>query len=425
MADYEISNLTISNGRLVIGDKVTVGFTLKNSLGSGYTIKYVTFWLNAKESGASSYAIPVVRLAYNEAVSLANGKSKSFEYSATIEEKLYLSLTALTNALNASASVRALPLAVSATIQYTYSGTQYGVGGTHEISNAYIMRSRCNPTISAFSLERAASGVANDEGENVLTTLKLAMADTGEVSNMSLKAYYAQGDTATDSDSGIDLTSDISTLLTGVTDNSTLISGTFSNGSDWDFLLVFGDSYESVSVHSALFRSFANMHLSGASTGGVCFGGFGTSTEGNPKTESYFPVYLYGGIANLGLQWTELTPTNGSTPAEYGGGTLKCCAIDNLRIIQGSVLVKPGSETIVIAELPSVEDWAPDVGVFSINACSGARIARIVVGGANEENAGKLCLSWVRNLSDGSVYTSAAIWVQCSIQYWMPVGDYG
>ena len=46
-------------------------------------------------------------------------------------------------------------------------------------------------------------------------------------------------------------------------------------------------------------------------------------------------------------------------------------------------------------------------------------MARIAVGGADDAYAGKLCLSWVKNLSDGSSYTAAAIWVQCSIEYWV------
>lgn len=118
--------------------------------------------------------------------------------------------------------------------------------------------------------------------------------------------------------------------------------------------------------------------------------------------------------------FTALPPETGSTPAEYGGGELRCMAEGSRRIIVGSLLVRPGSETIVLAQLP--DGYTPVSGVFAVNACGGARIARVMVGGEGEENAGKLCLSWVRNLSDGSLYTGGEIWVQCSIEYYVAGG---
>ena len=86
-------------------------------------------------------------------------------------------------------------------------------------------------------------------------------------------------------------------------------------------------------------------------------------------------------------------------------------------MVDGSLLVKPGSDKVVLATLP--EGYTPAKNVFSLNACSGGRVARIAVGGAGDTNAGKLCLEWVKNLSDGANYTSAEIWVQCSIYYWV------
>ena len=57
--------------------------------------------------------------------------------------------------------------------------------------------------------------------------------------------------------------------------------------------------------------------------------------------------------------------------------------------------------------------------VYAMNACSGSRIARIAVSGTSEATAGQLVLHWVKNLTDGSSYTSAAIWIQCSMMYWV------
>lgn len=293
MANFEISNISISGNRLVIGDTVTVAFTFKNTLGSGCTIKELTFRVYAKETGTDNFKIPVTVLAFNEAVSIANGKSKSFEYTTTIA-----SADRLIAALNADASIRALPVALDVSAQYTENKVQYGATSAFELVDTYIMRSRCTPTIDIFELQRAINGNPSDEGENVLATLKLGMADANEASNMRLALYYFQGEEL-DLDSYIDLTGSIGTLLNGVNGSADLITATFGNGFDWNFILTFGDAYEAVEAPAAIFRAFANMHLSGASTGGACFGGFGTSTEGNPKLESYFPVYPYKGIKGV------------------------------------------------------------------------------------------------------------------------------
>ena len=137
----------------------------------------------------------------------------------------------------------------------------------------------------------------------------------------------------------------------------------------------------------------------------------------NLPAHFHAPMSLEGGIERLGSGWTYLSPAAGSTPAEYGGGALRCRAMEKLRVVDGSLLVKPGSDKVVLATLP--EGYTPTKNVFSLNACSGGRVARVAVGGARDTNAGKLCLEWVKNLSDGANYTSAAIWVQCSIDYWV------
>lgn len=214
----------------------------------------------------------------------------------------------------------------------------------------------------------------------------------------------------------LDLTGRLDDLLEGVENDAELVPGIFSNGVDWSFLLVFGDAYERTTAACSVFRAFANLHLSGCPTGGACFGGFGTSVSGNPKLESHYPVYLYGGIRKLGGGWRELIPLTGSTPAEYGGGILRCRKIEDKCIVAGSLLVKPQSSAVALAQLP--EGFMPESSVFSLNACNGGRIARIAVHGPDDEYPACLVLDWVKNLSNGDNYTSAEIWVQCSIEYW-------
>lgn len=176
-------------------------------------------------------------------------------------------------------------------------------------------------------------------------------------------------------------------------------------------------------------RSFVNVHLAGTKGGGVCLGGYSSADASTPKFESYYSAYLYSGVEQIGEKnaegslWTEFAESslqNGATtPAAYGC-SLRMRKIEGKCIIRGSVMIKPGSGTIVIANLP--EGYKPMHSAYKLAACQGARIARIAVYGAsdsNSENYGKLVLEWVRDLSDGDLYTSAAIWVDCSIEYWV------
>lgn len=165
-----------------------------------------------------------------------------------------------------------------------------------------IQYMRYNPTINSFGMVRSTDGIEDDEGEEVLTTLLVSLTDGYDISETSMLLYYRETyDVSTSQYDGyISLTSSVSSALQGITDSSTLISKSFSNGSDWNFLLCFTGYGETTEAKFTLDRSFANLHLAGLKNGGISFGGFGSSTEDKPKFESYYPSYLYGGIATLG-----------------------------------------------------------------------------------------------------------------------------
>lgn len=68
------------------------------------------------------------------------------------------------------------------------------------------------------------------------------------------------------------------------------------------FRLRFFNEYETgTTVTATVPVVFANFHLAGCKTGGASFGGFSTSTEGNPLFECRYPAYFYGGIAEGGI----------------------------------------------------------------------------------------------------------------------------
>lgn len=275
------------------------------------------------------------------------------------------------------------------------------------------------PAISTFTLMRSNDGLTEDQlSSSVYAKIQLSMNNTAGLDAgaklilaYSLDAEFASGVTMLTLASG-------RTQLTPYFNLSvTKISGTFSVGSTYYFRLVFSAGEEvSTPKDASVSMAYTPIHIP-KTNAGIAFGMYSNATASDRRCEINYPIYAYEDFKRIGDGWTNLTPLTGSTPGEYGGGVLRCRAIEDKRIIDGSMLVKAGADTIVLANLPS--GYTPKKGVFSLNACSGARVARIAVGGTGETNAGKLALSWIKNLSDGSNYTAEAIWVQCSIEYWV------
>lgn len=291
-------------------------------------------------------------------------------------------------------------------------------GSRYEIANPVTyLNMRYLPTIAEFSMERASGGIANDEGENLLTTLRLSIADGADAGDMRLKLYYAQDAVPTTASSCVDLTDHISSLLTGVTNSASLILNTFSNGSDWNFMLVFGDNYETTTARFSISRSFANVHMSGCKTGGICCGGFSSATEGNPKFESYYPIFAYGGIEPIETIYPSVN-SGVSTPGDYGG-TLVFRRIGKLVIVSGSIKLTSAASTKVICDLP--DNCIPRNSHYYIGAMTGSQIARLAVYGSaeNSGNPGTLTLEWVKKTSSTSNVSATQSWIDCSTVYWV------
>lgn len=312
------------------------------------------------------------------------------------------------------------------------------------------------PSISNFELFRTNSnGVKSDTGEylSYLADIKIQKMGTSGSGTMKLIYYDSSaltGGTEKNTESNITAsTVSVTVSKTAATDLPIGSAGYYRLRFTYTGVLDnlrYMETVETPAIYIP--RVFANVHLAKYQTGGVAFGGFSTSTLGNPKFESHYPARLYGNIAQIGgtpesdnvwryleedLDATAVANSSLSTPGRYdgieaGGGTLRCRAIENKRIIAGSIMVKATKDDLIIADLTEAvgtTEWAPSSNVFSINACQGARIARIGIGGRGSVNSGgeslegKLFLSWVRKLSDGEVYRSEPIWVQCSIEYWI------
>ena len=72
----------------------------------------------------------------------------------------------------------------------------------------------------------------------------------------------------------------------------------FEPGEYYKITISVGDTKAPNMFVSYIERAYANMHFSGASTGGVAFGMFSTATQGTPKFECAYPAYFYAGFSD-------------------------------------------------------------------------------------------------------------------------------
>lgn len=73
----------------------------------------------------------------------------------------------------------------------------------------------------------------------------------------------------------------------------------FSVNNSYTLKFYIGDEYDVYQNTVYIERAFANMHLAGAANGGVSFGGFSSSTDDEPKLESYYKGYFYKGFDEI------------------------------------------------------------------------------------------------------------------------------
>ena len=171
--------------------------------------------------------------------------------------------------------------------------------------------SEFKPYITGAKLYRANSlGAAADDGTYLSFKATLALEKLGTDGSGTFRIY--SGDIANATTTQVYSKTKISGSTTGVTISAGPTSG-FTTTVDsvakkW-FRMEFAytattgsgvSSTETASVTFLIGNVFTNVHLAGVSTGGVCFGGYSSATEGTPKFECYYPAYLKGGITQIG-----------------------------------------------------------------------------------------------------------------------------
>ena len=165
--------------------------------------------------------------------------------------------------------------------------------------------SEFKPYITGAKLYRANSlGAAADDGTYLSFKATLAVEKLGTGGSSTFRIY--SGDSADATTTQVYYRS-VSGSTSGVTVSAAPISGlTVGSGVKKWFRMEFAytattesgvSSTEAASATFLIGNVFTNVHLAGVSTGGVCFGGYSSATEGAPKFECNYPAYFYGGIA--------------------------------------------------------------------------------------------------------------------------------
>lgn len=165
------------------------------------------------------------------------------------------------------------------------------------------------PSISAAKIYRAdENGAALDKGTNLSFTATLSVQEAGTGGSGVFSIY--KGDSPGAAAELVYQQSGIAGSTAGVVVSQVPIPGAvLERGEKKWFRMEFvytantesgTPSTESVSAALLVNHVFTNVHLAGVSTGGVRFGGYSTAAEDEPKFECDYPVYLYGGIAQIG-----------------------------------------------------------------------------------------------------------------------------
>lgn len=313
---FTVTALSFTPSVAAMGETVQFSVTIKNSSGKAISSCYIRMAGDYPSTDAPSGVGEVPGYVYLHggpsfamaSISWSNGSSKTFTGSFTWTKGFY-ALDDSSYVLSPSSANLRLSIVTGTDFD---DGTNYDnirklCGSSGEY--LHLLSKRDNPRVT-LDMWRT----PDDEASSVATTIKLTSDVSSSVfqnRGYTAKLYYSSvNNPPTASDSTATLNATIAQMLTGISGSTSAVTATFSNGSDWYFLLVVSNGYESNSATCSIPRAFANLHLSGCSTGGACFGGFSSSTENNPKLESYYPVYLYGGIAKVGGS-SDLLPSLG------------------------------------------------------------------------------------------------------------------
>lgn len=171
------------------------------------------------------------------------------------------------------------------------------------IQGSTVPFTQYRPEIIKFDIFRSDDGVnENLESTSVYAKIRLAMNDSaGLADSPKLRVYYAQDRDPDPTSSYLDIGSAFGLTAGNLnTDRVVKLSGTWSNGEDYYFKLYFSAGYEAAESKPDMAQRMAIPIYISENNSGVSIGQYSTAKKGEPKFESRWPAYLYGGIAQIG-----------------------------------------------------------------------------------------------------------------------------
>lgn len=280
----KVSNFSISPTMFAPGDEVLLSFTVKAESGDTIGSGGLTLWLSIPGYGETS--------TYKDAsFTISKGQTKNVSVKTVLKFGSHVFARGDTVS-NFGVQLGSFGSRVDVTFPLTLLDAWY------------------RPGVRLFTAERSTGETPDDEGENLLMSIHLGKSALAKPEVMSMYLYYQDRANPEEEPAVVTLTGKITDALAN--EIQEVLYKTLGKNSDWDLLLWFGDEYESVTARFFVSRAFANVHLSGASTGGVCFGSFSKATENKPLFQCYYPAEFEAGIRGVTSYVSEEIPTGGT-----------------------------------------------------------------------------------------------------------------
>lgn len=284
-----ITGFSITPINFTYGDVVSVAVTVRNT-GSTFVSGLDYYILDS--AGAASPILGRSGWGFNGKIPA--GASKTFTQSVTINTE---AARAIQSALLASGARYRTGFRLAA---QTLRGNTVAIEeAVIDIGSKFYDEHR-NPQVTAFSVQRClADGTPDNEGDYGSLTAHFTLPE-----GFRCAVGYGHGSITREFELSGPVTNDTSALV-----NSGAI---FLPQYKYDFMLALTDDVETLYASTVLPAAFANLHLSGHSTGGVAIGRFSGATLGNPKFECEYPASFYGGIEGVNRYATAAIKTGGT-----------------------------------------------------------------------------------------------------------------
>lgn len=284
------------------GDTITI---VGQAYSKSYAIKRLAVYFNSINpvKTASGYDIGSALASQEFSVNFPRGKTTAFSLALVVPELAGTAYNVVPwmifDAFGASTS----NIMTAQSNDQTYNWVRYRIG----------------PQIQRFSVQRCdADGASNNEGSKLKITGLQGIVLNGTASDVTTCNIVISGGDLT---SPVTVSVPVASMLAGISESAPgiLASYTFSPAQTYTLTANFAAGTESAPPFVVeVSYAFANLHLAGCKTGGAAFGMFSTAVENSPKLESNYPLYAYGGIANIVGGRTEQITVGGDAYFDYG-----------------------------------------------------------------------------------------------------------